>query len=637
MNILKNITKTKALTKRQNEILDFIIQDTNTKGFPPTISEIREEFCFKSPTAVNDHLIAIEKKGYIKRHSHTSRGIEVVKNSNNIKNIVKIPLLGTIAAGEPIDLIEVPQEKIAIPREELGRNGRYYALRVQGNSMIDEGVFDGDIVVIKKQETANNGQSVVAVIDHDNVTLKKLYHENNRIRLQPANPLLFPIYPKEIEIKGIVVKIMRNLEQETEKSSFPESELKRRIDYSWDYSGERTKCYTHGLHTYPAMFIPQVARRLLQNYSKNGDTICDIFCGSGTALVESRVLGRNAYGIDLNPLAVFLAKVKTTEINPSILNREYFRLIDRIEEIKNADIKKPRFFNLDFWFKEKVVIQLARIKKAICSIEPDDVKNFFLAAFSETARLSSNTKSGEFKLVKISDDKLENYNPNVITIFRKRAESNIVRMGEFYKNVDKNTWCKVKCGDSCKENGIKENSIDCIVTSPPYGDSRTTVAYGQFSRLSTQWIDILDNPDSASMIDNELLGGKSAKELKHGLKSKYLTAVLGEISTKDEKRAREVLSFFIDLEKCLRQAYKILKMNKYFCVVIGNRLVKQIRIPTDFIIAELCENIGFVCEDIFIRNIPGKRMPLQNSPTNISGKKEETILKESIVILRKIL
>jgi DNA modification methylase len=235
----------------------------------------------------------------------------------------------------------------------------------------------------------------------------------------------------------------------------------------------------------------------------------------------------------------------------------------------------------------------------------------------------------------MSDDKLKYYNPDIIGIFRRKVESNIAGMEEFYKNIDADTWAKVIFGDSSKENSIKENSIDCIITSPPYGDSRTTVAYGQFSRLSAQWIDILDDPDTASRIDNELLGGRSVKELKSNLKSDILDMTLKEISNKDERRAKEVLSFFLDLEKCLKQAFRVLKENKYFCIVIGNRLVRQVRIPTDFIIAEICGNIGFTCEDIFVRNIPNKRMPLKNSPSNISGRTEETMLKESVVILRK--
>ena len=132
------------------------------------------------------------------------------------------------------------------------------------------------------------------------------------------------------------------------------------------------------------------------------------------------------------------------------------------------------------------------------------------------------------------------------------------------------------------------------------------------------------------------MGGKATKELNHTLKSTYLDQSLSKISKIDSSRAKEVLSFYIGLEKCIKQAYKILKSNKYFCLVVGNRLVKQVRIPTDFIIAELGENIGFSCEDIVVRNIPGKRMPIKTSPTNIVGALEETMTKESIVILRKL-
>ena len=213
---------------------------------------------------------------------------------------------------------------------------------------------------------------------------------------------------------------------------------------------------------------------------------------------------------------------------------------------------------------------------------------------------------------------------------------NIKGIEEYYKGVDNKTWTKIIYGDSSKDNGIKENSIDCIITSPPYGDSRTTVAYGQFSRLSAQWIDIFDNPDNAFGVDNELLGGKAAKNLAHSLSSKYLLESLNKIAKKDEKRARDVLSFYIGLNECLKKAYKMLKLDKYFCLVIGNRLVKQVRLPSDFIIAELAEKIGFSCEDILVRNIPGKRMPIKNSPTNIVGELEKTMTKESIIILRKI-
>ena len=125
---------------------------------------------------------------------------------------------------------------------------------------------------------------------------------------------------------------------------------------------------------------------------------------------------------------------------------------------------------------------------------------------------SSNTKTGEFKLVRVKSEKLEKHDPDVFSIFRKNAEKNINGMTEFYKDAKK-SWIKIIYGDSSKDNGIKPNSIDCIITSPPYGDSRTTVAYGQFSRLSAQWIDMFENPNNASGLDNELLGGRATKNL----------------------------------------------------------------------------------------------------------------------------
>lgn len=619
------------LTKKQVQVLDFIKSYRTKHGYAPSLEDIRQKFKLASASTSHYYISKLQDAGFLNKEHNQPRAVSPVE----AKQTVEIPILGAIAAGQPIEAIESPDETITITRDEIGKQGKHYALRVQGSSMIDEGIFDGDIVVIRKQEVAENGQTVVAVIDDNEATLKKLYRENGKFRLQPANPTLFPIYRDEVEVRGVVVKIIRNLESQLDQGQSRDEKYVRKIDYSWDYRGEKTKSHTHGIHTYPAMFIPQVGRRLLETYSKEGDTICDIFCGSGSALVESRLIGRNAYGIDLNPLAIFLARAKTTPINPQKLTKEYLALLDRVEKIKDKEIQRPNFKNIDFWFKDKVIVKLAKLKKAIREIKDETIQNFLMVAFSETVRYSSNTKTGEFKLVRIKGEKLEKHDPDVIGIFRKHAEKNIAGMTEFYKDAKKDSWTKIIYGDSSKDNGIKANSIDCIITSPPYGDSRTTVAYGQFSRLSAQWIDVFANPDDASGVDNDLLGGRATKDLIHTLSSDYLKESLEKIAKQDEARAKDVLSFNLGLNECLKQAHRILKPRKYFCLVVGNRLVKQVRIPTDFIIAELAEKIGFTCEDIIVRNIPGKRMPIKNSPTNIVGALEETMNKESIVVLRK--
>ena len=619
------------ITKKQTQVLNFIKGYMAKHSYAPSLDEIKKKFKLASVSTAHYYISKLQDAGFLNKEHNQPRAVSTIK----AKQTVEIPILGAIAAGQPIEAIEIPDETITITRDEIGKQGKHYALRVQGSSMIDEGIFDGDIVVIRKQEVAENGQTVVAVIDDNQATLKKLYRENGKFRLQPANPTLFPIYRDEVEVRGVVVKIIRNLESQLDQGQSRDEKYVRKIDYSWDYRGEKTKSHTHGIHTYPAMFIPQVGRRLLETYSKEGDTICDIFCGSGSALVESRLIGRNAYGIDLNPLAIFLAKAKTTPINPQKLTKEYLALLDRVEKIKDKEIQRPDFKNIDFWFKDKVIVKLAKLKKAIREIKDESIQNFLMVAFSETVRYSSNTKTGEFKLVRVKADKLEKHDPDVIGIFRKHAEKNIAGMTDFYKDAKKDSWTKIIYGDSSKENGIKANSIDCIITSPPYGDSRTTVAYGQFSRLSAQWIDVFDDPNDASGVDNDLLGGRATKDLIHTLSSDYLKESLEKIAKQDEARARDVLSFNLGLNECLKQAHRILKSKKYFCLVVGNRLVKQVRIPTDFIIAELAEKIGFTCEDIIVRNIPGKRMPIKNSPTNIVGALEETMNKESIVVLRK--
>lgn len=620
------------ITKRQKEVLDFVKSYKKKKDYAPSLEEIKKHLGLSSVSTAHHHVKKLQDAGYIYKGNNQPRSVLPAGETETME----IPISGAIAAGEPIEAIENTSDTITITKDDIGKHGRHYALRVEGSSMIDEGIFDGDMVIIRDQKTADNGQTVVAIVDDNQATLKKFYKENDRFRLQPANPNLLPIYKKDVEIRGVVVKIIRNLESPTEEIKRDITLLKRRIDYSWDYKGENIKTFTHGLHTYPAMFIPQVAKRLIQTYSQKGDTICDIFCGSGTALVESRLSGRNSYGIDLNPLAAFLAKAKTTEIDPSKLSKSFFRLLDRIDSIKDNKITKPEFLNIDFWFKERIIYQLAKIKKAIFEIKDKSVRNFFLVGFSEIVRLCSNTKSDEFKLVRKSPEKLSSFDPDVLGIFKKKTEFNIGGMSDYYRHVDKDTTCKVVLGDASKDNGIPAESVDCIITSPPYGDSRTTVAYGQFSRLSAQWIDIFDDPNKASAVDNNLLGGKGTKDLLHSLYSTHLNDTISKVSKCDKKRAGEVLSFYIDLDRCLKHAHKLLKQNKYLCLVIGNRLVKQVRIPTDFIVAELGEKIGFVCEDIIVRNIPGKRMPLKTSPTNIVGELEETMIRESIVILKKI-
>lgn len=411
------------------------------------------------------------------------------------------------------------------------------------------------------------------------------------------------------------------------------TDIFRWID-EWDFKSYQTKTYTHGFHTYPAMFIPQVARKLIEVFSSEHDTVCDIFCGSGTTLVESSLLNRNSIGIELNPLAILIAKVKTTPIDPQTLTNNLKTILLDYDNIKNA--MPPKFYNIDFWFSEPVIKDLARLKQAIWNISEEKIRNFFSVCFSEVARIVSFTRHKEFKLFRDKGKLEKSFKPDVLDEFIRICENNIWGMKEYIQDVMPNSNVKIILGDSTKDNGIPSESVNFIITSPPYGDSRTTVAYGQFSRLPAQWLNLL--PSHAKDIDKELLGGKNNISLNDPVidSSDTLRLSIKIISKKDQKRAKDVLSFYRDLYKAIVQAHKILRPKKYFCLIVGNRTVKELVLKTDEIICEFGEKIGFVPQGILFRNIPNKRMPLKNSPTNVQGKIGFTMQRESIVLLKKL-
>ena len=200
------------LTKKQKKILEYVDKQISKKGIAPTHREIAVKFRLSSVATVHEHLQALQKKGYLNKHRGQARGMEP---RIHIDKLVYIPLLGTIAAGEPIEVIERSRETIAIPKSRLPSSSEVYALRVQGDSMIDEGVNDGDTILINRQNTAENGDRVVALVNGNEATLKTFYKEKGQIRLQPANKNYKPIIIKsgqQFALQGVLLDILRTNE-----------------------------------------------------------------------------------------------------------------------------------------------------------------------------------------------------------------------------------------------------------------------------------------------------------------------------------------------------------------------------------------------------------------------------------------
>jgi len=196
------------LTKRQREILDYLGQFIEQHGYAPSLEEIGRRFGLSSLATVHKHLSNLQEKGFIRRTWNRSRSVEMVPARTGSR-AVELPLLGYVAAGAPIEAVAT-NETIAVPDDLVGKR-ETYVLKVRGDSMIDEQIRDGDFVIVEDRKTAENGEMVIALLGGAEVTLKKFYRENGRVRLQPANPAMQPLYvlPDQVQIQGVVIGVMR--------------------------------------------------------------------------------------------------------------------------------------------------------------------------------------------------------------------------------------------------------------------------------------------------------------------------------------------------------------------------------------------------------------------------------------------
>ena len=425
--------------------------------------------------------------------------------------------------------------------------------------------------------------------------------------------------------------------------------------------------------------------------------VLDPFCGSGGVLVEARLQGCNSVGIDINPLAKLLAEVKSNPIDPLHLQeiwrevredihnaKSEIRFKKLIESVKKYNFslycketlasfienkkENPRvegvvkilqngisslgFFlpeldtNFLYWFKPQTILELSLIKHKIDKIEDEEIRKFFYVCFSKLVREVSGTRKGEFKLYRMPLAKWVKFLPNSFQEFEKIVETNIAKMGEYYELCKQkkvfDVFSNVFLADTRKiltDKFPKEGkelllgNVDLIVTSPPYGDSRTTVAYGQFSRYSLLWLGF--SKEETLEIDKMSLGGNRKNSKSTELHSQTLRKIIQKVEKKSKSRARDIKLFFIDLFECLKSLSHVMKVGGHACFVLGNRTVKNVKIPTDRILAELGEDVGFKHLTTFERKIVTKRIPWRSSPSNVPGKTVETISKESIVILKR--
>lgn len=457
----------------------------------------------------------------------------------------------------------------------------------------------------------------------------------------------------------------------------------------WDFKNDDTKELTHSIHNYPAVMVYPISRNILSIVKRHQDisVLLDPFMGSGTVLLEGLLSGcSQIYGNDLNPLAYKISKAKTTIITESLDDvfdylgakledayTKYKYILESVDDYitknnyditakandkenwgakanhilnqflsdNDSDLIIPDIQNLGFWFVPSCILELQIIRNCISTIKSIDMRDYYMVAFSEATRLVSNRRNGEFKMYRMSADKVLKYHPDVKKVFLDILSTNIYKMKDLCNRTASIQTGEVHLSfdDAKKLSAVPDNSIDIVITSPPYGDSRTTVAYGQFSRVSLQWCDydqltykkIID-------IDKTLMGGVQFKKgFENDLCSETLNIALNQITANPDniERAGDVYSFYKDLQDILETVTQKCKTNSYQFWVVGNRTVKEVTLKTDEILVELGGNLGLKHILTMDRNISNKVMPSLNSPTNETGKKVKTMNEELIVVFRK--
>ncbi|MDI9312484.1 MAG: hypothetical protein QM535_19900 [Limnohabitans sp.] len=399
----------------------------------------------------------------------------------------------------------------------------------------------------------------------------------------------------------------------------------------YDFIGQSYATNYPNLHKYPATMLPQIGIELLKEFNISEGKLLDPYCGSGSSFASGLECGiTEMFGFDMNPLAILISKVKFTKISINTIIETKIKLRDEVFEFvkdeNNLDkLPLPNVTNPNFWFSKEVLNNLNILKNFIYQIENEQVKNFFILPFSETVRECSFTRNNEFKLFKMKAEDILKFNPDVFGVYFKKLNDTIFTYTNIYFPKLTNE-VNVNVNYSAFE--VSENSFDVVLTSPPYGDSRTTVAYGQFSTLSNEWTGI----DYARKIDGMLMGGIKSKQMyANGIMADYIA----EVEKEDKKRALEVSSFYVDLENSIKKIASSIKKGGKSIYVVGNRTVKNIQLPTDQFIAEKFEENGLKHLVTYERALTSKSMPSKNSPTNKTGKKVNTMLFEYVVVCEK--
>jgi len=390
------------------------------------------------------------------------------------------------------------------------------------------------------------------------------------------------------------------MEQQTVYVSFDEKE----VNPDWSFKNVRSvEQWTHGYHRYPAKFLPNLVKKLIEEYTKEDDLVADLFAGCGTTLVEARVHGRRSVGVDINPVAELITKAKICPIWPEKLEEYYDSFVMVIEDFREEDfLVIPVHKRLDYWFKKEQKAQIAYLYKKILMLDDEEIKTFMLVSLSHILKNCSRWLQTSTK-PQVDPNKVI---PDPFIIFQSHTRQMMKKNKEYYEYLDDKKYldvsCEIKLGDARKTD-IPSNSVEAIITSPPYV---TSYEYADIHQLTAYWFEYLT--DLVGFRKN-FIGTFFSYNVETNFSSAIGQKIIDDLLLKDKRTAKEVANYFRDMDKVAKEMQRILKEEGYACLVIGNTTLRNVKIRSAEVLTDILVSNGFEMVEIIKRSIPNKLIP----------------------------
>lgn len=407
------------------------------------------------------------------------------------------------------------------------------------------------------------------------------------------------------------------------------------VNPDWCFKNVRSvEQWTHGYHRYPAKFLPNLVKKLIEEYTHENDLVADFFAGCGTTLVEAKVHGRKSIGVDINPVAELITKAKTNPVAPQIIENRFNLIVESFDDFNLKEYSSIEVHErIDYWFSKEHKAKIAFLYDKILATRDRSTKDFFLVALSHILKncsrwLQSSTKP------QVDPNK----NPtDPFVAFQAHTKQMMKKNAEFYAQLSKDKYLETKCEirlEDARKTSIRANSVGAIITSPPYV---TSYEYADIHQLTGYWYEYIT--DLTEFRKNFIGTFYSLnQELECG--SALAQEIIDSLLKKDKRTAKEVANYFKDMQAVAKEMHRVLKKGGHACLVIGNTTFKNVKVKSAEVFAEILADLDFEMVEIIKRSIPYKLIPtIRDKKTGkfskMENKNSKLVYPEEYILIAK--